>query len=191
MQAHTFPRNISIKSPRKGASPSHQKNRRVEIMSLIQPLKLKWPLFVIGIVALFSTFAISQFAQTTSQSRTGYVNDFAAVLDEPTRNELTTLLENLKQKTGIELAVVTVDSTGGQSIDDYSLKLAREWNFGALSSSRKSLLMVVSVSDRSSFIRYSRSAPGSSAWIWRSTVVPPTPLSKMPIVPAPGDRARI
>ncbi|HKO42921.1 MAG TPA: TPM domain-containing protein [Pyrinomonadaceae bacterium] len=127
-------------------------------MSLIQRLKLKWPLLVIGILALFSSFAIRQFAQTTTQSRTGYVNDFAAVLDEPTRNELTTMLENLKQKTGIELAVVTVDSTGGQSIDDYSLKLAREWNFGALSSSRKSLLMVVSVSDRSSFIRYSRSA---------------------------------
>ena len=127
-------------------------------MSLIQRLKLKWPLFVSGIVVLFSTFAIRQFAQTTTQSRTGYVNDFAAVLDEPTRNELTTMLENLKQKTGIELAVVTVDSTGGQSIDDYSLKLAREWNFGALSSSRKSLLMVVSVSDRSAFIRYSRSA---------------------------------
>ena len=126
-------------------------------MSLIERPKLKWPVFVLGIVALFSSFAIRQFAQTTTQSRTGYVNDFAAVLDEATRNELTTILENLKQKTGIELAVVTVDSTAGQSIDDFSLKLAREWNFGALSSPHKSLLMVVSVSDRSSFIRYSRS----------------------------------
>ena len=127
-------------------------------MSLIERPKLKWPLFLIVSVALFSSFAIRQLAQTTTQSRTGYVNDFAAVLDEATRNELTTILENLKQKTGIELAVVTVDSTAGQSIDDFSLKLAREWNFGALSSARKSLLIVVSVSDRSSFIRYSRSA---------------------------------
>jgi tetratricopeptide (TPR) repeat protein len=126
-------------------------------MSLIERPKLKWPLFVIGTVALFSSFAVRQFAQTTTQSRTGFVNDFAAVLDEHTRNELTTILENLKEKTGIELAVVTVDSTAGQSLDDFSLKLAREWNFGTLSSSRKSLLMVVSVSDRASFISYSRS----------------------------------
>lgn len=127
-------------------------------MNLIERPKLKWPLFIIGIVALFSVFAIGQSAQTTTQSRTGYVNDFAAVLDEPARNELTTMLENLKQKTGIELAVVTVDSTAGQSIDNFSLKLARDWDFGALSSARKSLLMVVSVNDRSTFIRYSRSA---------------------------------
>ena len=126
-------------------------------MNLIERPKLKWPLFLIGTVALFSSFAVRQFAQTTTQSRTGFVNDFAAVLDESTRNELTTILENLKEKTGIELAVVTVESTAGQSLDDFSLKLAREWNFGALSSSRKSLLMVVSVSDRSSFISYSRS----------------------------------
>jgi len=126
-------------------------------MSLIERTKLKWPLFIIASVALFSSFAIRQFAQTSTQSRTGYVNDFASVLDEATRNELTTILENLKQKTGIELAVVTVDSTSGESIDDFSLKLARDWNFGALSSARKSLLMVVSVSDRSSFIRFSRS----------------------------------
>src|SRR5688572_32600705 len=99
-------------------------------MSLIERTKLKWPLFMIASVALFSSFSIRQFAQTSTQSRTGYVNDFASVLDEATRNELTTILENLKQKTGIELAVVTVDSTSGESIDDFSLKLARDWNFG-------------------------------------------------------------
>src|SRR5687768_10295648 len=157
MQTQTFPLNISTRSFRKGASPRPKKTTSVEIMSLIERTKLKWPLFIIVSVALFSSFAIRQFAQTSTQSRTGYVNDFASVLDEATRNELTTILENLKQKTGIELAVVTVDSTSGESIDDFSLKLARDWNFGALSSARKSLLMVVSVSDRSSFIRFSRS----------------------------------
>ena len=117
---------------------------------------LKWPLFAIAGVVLLSFFTITQLAQTTTQSRTGYVNDFAAVLDEPTRSELTTILENLKQKTGIELAIVTVDSTAGQDIFDFSQKLAREWNVGARSSARKSLLMVVSVADRSSFVQFSR-----------------------------------
>ncbi len=126
-------------------------------MRLIDCRNLKWPLFFVGSVALFSYFAITQFAQTGSQSRTGYVNDFASVLDEPTRNELTTILENLKQKTGIEFAVVTVDSTSGQDIFDFSQKLAREWNLGARSSSKKSLLMVVSVADRTSFTQFSRS----------------------------------
>jgi uncharacterized protein len=126
-------------------------------MSLTDRRKLKWPLFFVSSVALFSFFSITQFAQTGVQSRTGYVNDFAAVLDEPTRSELTTILENLKQKTGIELAVVTVESTAGQDIFDFSQRLAREWNFGARSSAGKSLLMVLSVSDRSSFTQFSRS----------------------------------
>ena len=126
-------------------------------MSLTDRRKLKWPLFFVSGVALFSFFSITQFAQTGVQSRTGYVNDFAAVLDEPTRSELTTILENLKQKTGIVLAVVTVESTAGQDIFDFSQRLAREWNFGARSSAGKSLLMVLSVSDRSSFTQFSRS----------------------------------
>lgn len=126
-------------------------------MSLTDCRKLKWPLFLVCGIALFSFFAITQFAQTGVPSRTGYVNDFASVLDEATRNEVTTILENLKQKTGIEFAVVTVESTAGQDIFDFSQKLAREWNVGALSSRSKSLLMVVSVSDRSSFTQSSRS----------------------------------
>jgi uncharacterized membrane protein YgcG len=126
-------------------------------MSLTDCRKLKWPLFFVCSAALFSFFAITQFAQTGVPSRSGYVNDFAAVLDEPTRAELTSILGNLKEKTGIELAIVTVDSTGGQDIFDFSQKLAREWNVGARSSARKSLLMVLSVSDRSSFTQFSRS----------------------------------
>jgi uncharacterized membrane protein YgcG/tetratricopeptide (TPR) repeat protein len=126
-------------------------------MSLTDCRKLKWPLFFVCSVAVFSFFANPQLAQTGVQSRTGYVNDFAAVLDEPTRSELTTILENLRQKTGIDFAVVTVESTSGQDIFDFSQKLAREWNVGARSSARKSLLMVLSVSDRSSFTQFSRS----------------------------------
>ena len=126
-------------------------------MSLTDRRKFKWPLFFVSSVALFSFFAVTQFAQTGVQSRTGYVNDFAAVLDEPTRGELTAILENFKQKTGIEFAVVTVESTSGQNIFDFSQKLAREWNLGAKSSARKSLLLVISVSDRSSFTQFSRS----------------------------------
>ncbi len=126
-------------------------------MSLTDCRNLRWPLLFVCSVTLFSCFAITQFAQTGVQSRTGYVNDFASVLDEPTRGRLTTILETLKQKTGIEFLVVTVDSTSGQDIFDFSQKLAREWNVGARSSASKSLLMVVSVSDRSSFTQFSRS----------------------------------
>ncbi len=126
-------------------------------MRLTDRRKFKWPLFFVFSVAVFSIFAVTQFAQTGVQSRTGYVNDFAAVLGEPARAELTAILENLKEKTGIEFAVVTVDATGGQEIFDFSQKLAREWNLGARSSAGKSLLMVLSVSDRASFTQFSKS----------------------------------
>ena len=43
---------------------------------------------------------------------------------------LTARLQDLKDRTGHEFAVVTVRSLGGQAIEQYSLALARRWGVG-------------------------------------------------------------
>jgi tetratricopeptide (TPR) repeat protein len=88
---------------------------------------------------------------------TSHVNDFAGVVNEQARQQLENILANLKSKTGIEFDIATVQSTGGQDISEFSLQLARDWNIGARTSAKKSLLLVLAVDEKTSFTRFSRS----------------------------------
>jgi uncharacterized membrane protein YgcG/Flp pilus assembly protein TadD len=126
--------------------------------------KLKSALFFFIVVAFFlglSYLGVNSRAQDRTQlpARTGYVNDFAGVLDEQTKQRLGAILENVKQRNGIELDLVTVQTTGGQDIFDYSRQLANDWDIGARNS-KKSLLLVVSVSEKTVFTQLSRSVQG-------------------------------
>ncbi len=59
-----------------------------------------------------------------------YVSDFAKVLDEKTKFELTSLINQTQQKTSAEIAVVTVKSLEGMSVEEYSIKLFKLWGIG-------------------------------------------------------------
>jgi uncharacterized membrane protein YgcG/tetratricopeptide (TPR) repeat protein len=109
--------------------------------------------------SLVFLFGSNQFAQTKPQvpRPTGRVNDFAGVVDEKTRVRLENVLENVKQKTGIEFDIATVPSTGGQDIFDFSQQLALDWGVGARASRKKSLLLVLSVNEKTSFTQFSKS----------------------------------
>jgi uncharacterized membrane protein YgcG len=86
----------------------------------------------------------------------GFVNDFAKVLDEPTRKHLDELVHKLKERADIEFAIVTVETTGQQNIDDYSLTLARSWGVGSKPRG-DGLLLLLAVQDRKWRIQVSRS----------------------------------
>ncbi len=124
-----------------------------------------WILLSCCSAALFLSLGINQLAQTTQSGSptgvvaapTGHVNDFAGVVNEQTRQQLENILANLKLKTGIEFDIATVQSTGGQDISEFSLQLARDWNIGARTSTRKSLLLVLAVNEKTSFTRFSKS----------------------------------
>jgi uncharacterized protein len=60
----------------------------------------------------------------------GYVNDFAGVLSPVVTQSLNQELAAFKKKTTIEIAVVTVDSLRGQSIENYTRGIATEWGVG-------------------------------------------------------------
>jgi uncharacterized membrane protein YgcG/Flp pilus assembly protein TadD len=134
---------------------------RARKMKLSGYWKLKSALFFFIVVVFFlglSYVGVNPRAQDRTQlpARTGYVNDFAGVLDEQTKQRLAAILEKVKQKSGIELDLATVQTTGGQDIFDYSRQLANDWDIGARNS-KKSLLLVVSVSEKTVFTQLSRS----------------------------------
>jgi uncharacterized protein len=103
--------------------------------------------------------SIGQTAQTQLPSPitapTGYVNDYAKVIDSQTKSRLETILTNLKQRENIEIAVVTIPTTNGEDIFDYSLAVARGWGIGAKGGDKAGLLLLVAVNDRKYFTQVS------------------------------------
>jgi tetratricopeptide (TPR) repeat protein/uncharacterized membrane protein YgcG len=129
-------------------------------MKLSDHRKPKWILLLSCSAALFFSVGVDQFAQTTMRmpARAGHVNDFAGVVDEKTRQQLENTLDNVKQKTGIEFVIATVESTAGQEIFVFSRQLASDWDIGVRTSAKKSLLLVVAVKEKQSFALFSKSA---------------------------------
>ncbi|HEX4900975.1 MAG TPA: TPM domain-containing protein [Pyrinomonadaceae bacterium] len=120
------------------------------------------PLLFIALALTFvglSQFSVSSRAQDQVRlpARSGYVNDFAGVVDESTEQRLEVVLGNLKQRSGIEFGVATIQTTGARDIFDVSRDLANEWNLGARNSKKKSLLLVIAVNEKTAFTQFSRS----------------------------------
>src|SRR5258706_7152401 len=99
-------------------------------------------------------------AQSPLPQPTGYVNDFGGVVDAATKGRLETKLGNLDRQQQIQFSVVTVDTTGGQEIFDYSLAVARGWGIGAKDAQKPSLLLLVAIKDRKYYTQVSRHLEG-------------------------------
>lgn len=99
-------------------------------------------------------------AQSPLPKPTGYVNDYAGVIDAATKDRIETTLDNLDRQQQIQFSVVTVDTTGGQDIYDYSLAVARGWGLGAKDATKPSLLLLVAIKDRKYFTHVSRHLEG-------------------------------
>jgi uncharacterized protein len=104
--------------------------------------------------------ADAQTAQSPLPPPTGYVNDYAGVIDSATKARLETTLGNLDRQQQIQFAVVTVDTTGGQEIFDYSQAVARGWAIGSKDTQKASLLLLVAIKDRKYFTQVSRHLEG-------------------------------
>jgi len=114
--------------------------------------------FVLLVAAIVS--ASGQTAQSPLPPPTGYVNDYAAIIDQATKQRLETTLANLDHQQQIQFSVVTVDTTGGQDIFDYSLAVARGWGIGSKDTQKPSLLLLVAIKDRKYFTQVSRHLEG-------------------------------
>ncbi|HZP42960.1 MAG TPA: TPM domain-containing protein [Candidatus Binatia bacterium] len=60
----------------------------------------------------------------------GFVTDRAGVISAPVRTRLTALIEELRAKTGAEIAVVTVPTTAPLDDFTYALRVAEAWKPG-------------------------------------------------------------
>ena len=73
---------------------------------------------------------------------TGYVADLAGVIAADTKARLEALCYEVEQKTGAQMAIVTVHSLDGESVEDYAVNLYKLLGVGGKSDNRGVLLLV-------------------------------------------------
>jgi uncharacterized protein len=120
-------------------------------------MKLAFLFWMTVAVALAAAVpAAAQSDQSPLPAPTGYVNDYAKVIDNGTKSRMEATLTNLDREHQIQFAVVTVDTTNGRDIFDYSLAVARGWGIGSKDMQKSSLLLLVAIKDRKYYTQVSR-----------------------------------
>jgi uncharacterized protein len=72
----------------------------------------------------------------------GYVTDLAGVISTDTKSRLESLCSELEQKTGAQMAIVTVASLDGESVETYAVDLFKQLGVGKKKDNRGVLLLV-------------------------------------------------
>ena len=75
------------------------------------------------------------------------VNDYAGILSSTTEGQLETTLRDLEQTDSTQIVVLTLRSLEGDSIEDFSMRVAESWQIGQKGSDNGALL-IISIKDR-------------------------------------------
>jgi uncharacterized protein len=90
------------------------------------------------VTLLWSTSAVAQ----TLPKPAGRVTDLANVIDAGTEAQIAARLDQLERQTSSEVAVVTVPSLEGVPVDDYAVRLFKEWGIGQAKQDNGVLVLV-------------------------------------------------
>lgn len=91
-------------------------------------------------LVLLLTFAAR--AEPVKQLRpSGYVNDFANVLDQSTKTQIEDICQQVDVKAHAQIALVTINTLDGSDIESYAVDLFHQWGIGAKSTDRGVLIL--------------------------------------------------
>jgi uncharacterized protein len=93
-------------------------------------------------------FSLTVGAESVKQLKpTGYVNDFAGVLDASTKAQIEDICTQVDQKAHAQIALVTINTLDGSDIESYSVDLFHQWGIGAKSTDH-GVLILYAIQDR-------------------------------------------
>lgn len=95
---------------------------------------------ILGLATLL--FAAASIFSLEVPALTGRVVDKANIISNHDENEITEYLARLEYNTGIQIAVLTVKSLQGESLEDYSMKVCEKWKLGQAGKDNGALLLV-------------------------------------------------
>jgi uncharacterized protein len=99
------------------------------------------PIFLFFVLLLAATLAWGQKPQSLPKP-TDYVSDFAGILNPETRQKLNLLAGEVDQKTGAQIAVVTVKSLEDEEASQYANELFKAWRVGGKKDDRGILILL-------------------------------------------------
>ena len=102
-----------------------------------------WARLAILVVVALGLLAAGVTAQELPRP-VGKVNDFAGLLKPDQRQSLETLLDDLERETTAEVAVVTIRTLGGVSVEEYANRLFNAWGIGKKGQDNGVLILVAS-----------------------------------------------
>jgi len=99
-----------------------------------------------------------------------YVNDYANVMDNDSKQYILSVGKELEDKTGAEATVVVIDSLEGQSVDTYANGIFRKWKIGQ-KDKNNGLLILLSVKERHWRVEVGTGLEGAVTDIYSSRVM--------------------
>jgi uncharacterized protein len=94
------------------------------------------------LAALVLSLAVVAHAEPIKDLKpTGYVNDFAHVLDPTTAAQIEDLCHQIDEKAHAQIALVTINTLDGSDIESYAVDLFHQWGVGAKSTDRGVLIL--------------------------------------------------
>lgn len=106
----------------------------------------------LSLILAVACAALASAEPVSSLKPTNYVNDFAGVLSAATQDQLNEMCRQVEEKAQAQIVVVTIKSTDGQEIFNYSVDLYQKWGIGQKGKDR-GVLILVAVQDRKRSIR--------------------------------------
>lgn len=119
------------------------------VLKKIKNLRINTTLFLLITVISLIFICNKVFAESKLEipKPVGYVNDFAGVISTENKDNLNSYLKELDKKTSAEVAVVTLTSLKGNSIEDVSLGIGRNWGIGK-KGKNNGVLVLVAINDK-------------------------------------------
>lgn len=88
-----------------------------------------WILLLVSLCGLFLSSILSAAPLSLPQP-IGYINDFAAVINAEMRNSMENIARELERKTGVEVVIATIKTTGDMDYNEYATRLYESWGIG-------------------------------------------------------------
>jgi uncharacterized protein len=109
------------------------------------------PKWWLGPVVALALVVATQAEPVSQLKPTGYVNDFAHVLDQNAIAQMDDICRQIDEKAHAQIAVVTVHTLDGTDAGSYAVDLFQKWGVGSKSTDR-GVLILYAIDDRRDWI---------------------------------------
>jgi uncharacterized protein len=92
-------------------------------------------------------FSLRAQAYTKPGNPSGFVNDFANIIDDTQQAQIENQLSAYEKETSNEITIVTIQNLGDDTIENYAVKLFEDWKIGKANNDN-GLLFLIAVDDK-------------------------------------------